>query len=378
MIAEQQLAKSEIEASLTIAAARPRDEKVCFDSLIISCQRPGLASESQYNYSRGGTDISGPSIKLMEVIAQKWGNLDFGFRELARFPGEGGRAGESIVEAYAWDLESNTRRRVQFTVQHVREKKSGNTPLTDPRDIYEMVANMAQRRVRTCLENIIPRDIQDAACEECDRTLRAKITDVAKMSREMVEAFARVGVSQSQIEARIQRRLDAITPAQIIGLQKIFNGIRDGISHASDWFPSEEPAGEKKSAIEQAKDALRKTNGAAKKEAPQAGNAEPKKPDEPVKEQWTGDADKSSGFVANTGTQVDQAAEQHAKEHGGELPNEPSPLELAKGMFPTLDTVAEVDKYVDWLWETHPSLTQAEKTAIGKEASKRRLQIPRT
>ena len=80
-MAEQQRAKSEIEAALTIAAARPRDEKLAMDNILISCQRSGLAAKSQYEYARGGTAISGASIVLMEAIAQRYGNLEFGFRE---------------------------------------------------------------------------------------------------------------------------------------------------------------------------------------------------------------------------------------------------------------------------------------------------------
>ena len=187
------------------------------------------------------------------------------------------------MEAFAWDLESNTRRKVQFTVQHVREKKGGNITLTDPRDIYELLANQAQRRVRTCLENIIPRDIQDAACEECDKTLKAEIKDIAKASDGLLKAFMAIGVSREQIEARIQRRLDAITPAQIIALRKIGASIRDGISDPADWFPVAATDGEQKSTLDKAKDALRKpTANGSQPTKPEA--TQPPKPDEASQE----------------------------------------------------------------------------------------------
>jgi len=235
-MAEQQRAKSEIEAALTIAAARPRDQKAAMDNILIQCQRPNLAAKSQYQYAKGGTDISGPTIDLMEVVAQCWGNLEFGFRELQRFAGRGGQPGESVVEAFSWDLQTNTRRRTQFVVSHSERTKRGLKLFTDPRDVYEYVANQAQRRVRTTLENIIPRDIVESAIEECDKTLKASIADPAKAVVDMLKAFAPMGVSREMIEGRIQRRLDAITPAQIVALRKIYTSLKDGMSEPADWF----------------------------------------------------------------------------------------------------------------------------------------------
>lgn len=269
MIAEQQRAKSEIEAALTIAAARPRDQAASLDRILTSCQRLGVAQDSQYQYARGGADICGPNIRLMEVIAQQWGNIEFGFRELARFPGQNGQPGESVVEAFSWDLETNTRRRTQFTVSHSERTKKGLKIFTDPRDIYEWVANQAQRRVRTCLENIIPRDIQDAACEECDATLKAKVPVTPDLLKKLVAEFAKFGVTKDALEARIQRRLDTVTAAQVVSLRKIYASIRDGLSQAGDWFPAPEPP---KSAIDDAKDKMRKT---AKEEPPQEADPAP-------------------------------------------------------------------------------------------------------
>src|SRR5262249_38347346 len=62
------------------------------------------------------------------------------------------------------------------------------------------------------------------------------------------DAFAEFGVTAAQIETRIQRRLEAIRPAQVVGLRKVYNSLRDGMSVAADWFdanvPLADPAGE--------------------------------------------------------------------------------------------------------------------------------------
>ena len=201
------------------------------------------------------------TIDLMEVVAQQWGNIEFGFRELSRFPGVGGGPGESVVEAFAWDLETNVKRKVQFTVQHAEKTKKGTRVITGGRDIYEWVANQAQRRVRTCLENIIPRDIYEMAGNECEKTMQANVGNIKEAVAKLIPAFAHYGVTKEMLEARLQRRIETISAAQVVYLRTIWAGLRDGVSHPEDWFDmsageSKEPTS-KPSAADQAKKKMR-------------------------------------------------------------------------------------------------------------------------
>jgi hypothetical protein len=228
---ESSRAIQEVQAAMVIAKRFPRDEKSALDRILNACSRQSLAEQALYTYGRGGTDISGPSIRLAEAIAQQWGNLQFGIRELEQ------RNGESTVEAFAWDVETNTRQVKIFQVPHVRYSKSkGNTPLSDPRDIYELVANQGSRRLRACILGVIPGDIVEEAVRQCDATLSASADNGPEAQKKILEAFKSHGVTKEQIEKRIQRRIDAITPAQVIQLRKIAISIRDGMSSPADWF----------------------------------------------------------------------------------------------------------------------------------------------
>jgi hypothetical protein len=227
---DQARAVAEVQAALAIAKSAPRDPAAAVDRLLNACTRPTLAEVAVYQYARGGNDITGPSIRLAEAAAQCWGNLQYGIREVEQ------RDGASLVQAYAWDVESNTRREVIFSVPHTRHAKSGAYALTDPRDIYEAVANAGARRLRACILGIIPGDVIDAAVRQCEVTLRTKSDTGEDAIARMVDAFAAFDVTRAQIEARIQRRLDAITPAQIAGLKKIYVSLRDGMSAPGDWF----------------------------------------------------------------------------------------------------------------------------------------------
>lgn len=226
-------AVAEVQAALLIARSSPRDQKAACDRIAVACQRPGLASSALYSYSRGGTDITGPSIRLAEAIAQCWGNLQFGVRELEQ------RNGASTVQAYCWDVETNTRREVTFTVTHTRHTRRGATRLEDPRDIYEMVANQGARRLRACILAVIPGDVVEEAVAQCEATMHASADCSPAGISKMVKAFGDLGVTKEQIEKRIQRRIDAIQPAQVVALKKVYQSLRDGMSTPAEWFEVE-------------------------------------------------------------------------------------------------------------------------------------------
>lgn len=258
---EQQRAIAEVQGAIVLAKRFRRDEMQALDRILVACQRPGLAEQALYSYSRGGTEITGPSIRLAEAIAQNWGNLSFGIRELEQ------RNGESTVEAFCWCMETNVRQTKTFQVKHERYTKKGKYSLEDPRDIYELIANQGARRLRAAILGIIPGDVIEAAVAQCEATLKAKADTSPEALKKLCDAFAAYKVTKEQIEKRIQRRLDTITPAQLIQLRKIYNSLKDGMSGPADWFeavPAPEAEGEKAATLKD------KVKAAAAKPAAQA------------------------------------------------------------------------------------------------------------
>lgn len=229
---------AETQAKYMMAQHFPRDVIGNMDKILNAFTRPNLAEKSQYQFARGGSDIVGPSIRAAEAIAQQWGNMEFGFRELARNVGADG-VPFSDVEAFAIDLESRNRRPLQFIVKHWRDTKGGGYKLKDERDIYELIANQAQRRVRACILAMIPGDVIDGAMQQAEVTLRTKADTSPEAMAKMVEAFAPFGVTKEHIEKRIQRRLDTIQPAQVVMLKRVYASLRDDMSTPGDWFDIE-------------------------------------------------------------------------------------------------------------------------------------------
>lgn len=234
-LSDQGRAIAEVQAAMIIARQSPRNQIAVMDKIINACTRPSLADAAVYQYSRGGSDISGPSIRLAEAIAQQWGNIQFGFNELSRGLDHDGVT-YSEIGAYAWDLESNTRRPLQFRVRHWRDTKKGGYALKDERDIYEMIANQAQRRVRACILAVIPGDVTEAAVKQCEITLKATADTSTDGIKKLLDAFDVFGVTKDQIEKRIQRKIVSIQPAQVVNLKKVYASLRDGMSSPDEWF----------------------------------------------------------------------------------------------------------------------------------------------
>jgi hypothetical protein len=228
---ESERAIAEVQAKLVIAMRNERKPARAYDQVIKTCQRYEFAEEATYSYKRGSETIGGPSIRLAEAIARAWGTIEFGTRELSR------KDGVSEMEAYCWDLQTNTQSSQKFTVKHVRDTKSGQYPVKGERDIYEVTANMAGRRLRARILAIVPPDLVSAALEECARTLaNGDGNPLADRIAKAVAAFSKLGVNKFLLEARLKHPVDAITGEELSELIRIHNSIRDGQSAASEWF----------------------------------------------------------------------------------------------------------------------------------------------
>ena len=226
---------AEMQTKFLMAERFPRDERRAMDGVINTFSRKTMAEMASYAFAKGGSNVTGLSIHSMQAIAQQWGNIEFGWSEVSRGIAPDG-VPFSEVRAFAWDLQSRTCRPLQFIVRHWRDTKAGGYKLKDEREIYELCANMAQRRVRSCLEAVIPRDVQDTAEKQAALTLRANADTSPEAMAKMVAAFEPFGVTKDHIEKRIQRRIDAIEPAQVVMLKRIYASLRDEMSTAAEWF----------------------------------------------------------------------------------------------------------------------------------------------
>lgn len=233
---------SEVQAAIIVAQRCPRDEVRAQRDLITACKRRTLAESATYCYPRGGEIVKGPSIRLAEVAARVWGNVQYGWKEVEK------DHDKTVFEAYAWDVQTNVRVSRRFSQKHERySKKKGKQKLTDERDIYELVANAAARRMRACILEIIPGDVIEDALLQCERT---KLNGAKEMPMEdrikiMVQKFQSVSVTIEMLERRLKHPLKEISLEEMGTLADIFTSLKDGISTREDWFKTTEIREEK-------------------------------------------------------------------------------------------------------------------------------------
>ena len=223
----------EVQAAMVIAKRFPRDEFEAFERIRKACQRKNLAESATYMYPKGGTKVTGPSIRLAEALASSWGNIDYGIIELEQ------NDKFSSVMAYAWDLETNTRQSKIFTVPHIRySNKKGNEKLTDPRDIYEMVANQGARRVRACILGVIPGDVVDSAVDMCNETLSKNLDGpIEDTVKKTLASFKdKFGVTKEMIEKYLGYKTESFTAQDIVKLRGVYSSLKDGMSKREDFF----------------------------------------------------------------------------------------------------------------------------------------------
>lgn len=246
---ESSRAVAEAQGKLVIAKRFPRDPEQAYAKAIQACRRKSLAERAFYKFPRGKETVEGPTIRFAEELARCWGNVDYGIKELSQM------GGRSEMQAYAWDLETNTMSAQTFTNPHKREVKGTMQSLTSLRDIYEVNANNAARRLRARILAILPNYLVEDAIAECKRTLLGKTDEpLIDRVRKMIVAFEKFGVTQEMIEIRLGRKVNTMNADDLVDYTGIYNSLKDGMSKVSDWFEYGTDASELANEIDEMED----------------------------------------------------------------------------------------------------------------------------
>ena len=236
---ESSRAIAEAQGKLIIAKKFPRDEVQAYAKAMQACQRPKMAQTAFYAYPRGGSTVSGASIRFAEELARCWGNVDYGIKELSR------DSGKSEMQAYAWDMETNTISVQNYTNPHQRESGGKMVKLTSDRDIYEINANMAARRLRARILAVLPNWFVEDCINECKKTLAGKNEEpIIDRVRKMLVQFERFSVTKEMIEKRLKHTIETTTQDEFVDLVGIFNSLKDKQSSVADWFEQPKTRGE--------------------------------------------------------------------------------------------------------------------------------------
>ena len=221
-----------VQSQVILAKKFPRQQHEVLKKIKQATDRIDFAKMAVYSYPRGGQLVTGPSIRTAEMLARSCGNIDFGVRQVNK------TQTESTMETWAYDLESNLRTSRTFTIPHIRSTKKGPQNLTDDRDIYELTANMASRRLRACILQLIPGDLVQIAVDNSYQTMKNGDgkTPLVDRIQKIVLAFLELGVAAKDLEARLGHSIETCNHDEFVDLYRIYTSLKDGITSRKDWF----------------------------------------------------------------------------------------------------------------------------------------------
>lgn len=230
-IVEQSRAVAEVAAAVSVAQANPRSETNARNVMLENCGRLSVATRAFYEVPNRG---AGPSIHLARELARIWGNVDYGVRELSRDD----EAGESEMQVWAWDQQTNSRSTRSFIAPHVRMKRGNRERLTDISDIYLSNQNVGARAVRECIFAVLPGWFVAEAEARCKDTIKnGDGRPFADRVDEAVDKFGELSVTVPQLEERLDAKRDKWNPSHLTQLVRIYTSITiDGIP-AAEYFP---------------------------------------------------------------------------------------------------------------------------------------------
>ena len=231
---EQSRAAAEVLAAVEVAQRFPRDVQYARNQMIESCQQTYLAERAFFRFPRAGGAVSGASVHLARELARCWGHIQYGIVELRRDD----EYAQSEMQAWAWDVQTNSRVSTTFIVPHLRDTKQGPSQLKELRDIYENNANNGARRVREMIFAILPPWFVAEAKDRCNATLTdgAGIPLATRIAN-AIEKFSTIGVTLAQLESKVGSPNGRWTPHDAAQLAVIYQSIQRGEIRKEEEFP---------------------------------------------------------------------------------------------------------------------------------------------
>jgi hypothetical protein len=245
--------RSEVEMQITAAHQHPRKIKVFLQTATAMATITREVAESCiYTLPRGVDDegnkkqITGPSVRLAEIMASSYGNLHVGARVLDADDKE------IIAQGVAWDLEKNVRITVE-TRRRITNKKGKR--FSD--DMVTVTGNAAASiALRNAIFRIVPRSYVQAVYQRARAVAVGSVQTLTQRRGEAIANFNRLGVSTERVLERVGKAgVVDVGLEELETLIGIATAIRDHGATIEEHFPSakviEPSAGTSTAALEE-------------------------------------------------------------------------------------------------------------------------------
>ncbi len=271
------LSKAEIDQQITTAKTYPRSVNRAVQSILsLVTIDEDAAEEATYALPRGGKPITGPSIRMAEIVAGQWGNCRVGARVVHIDRAEKYVEAEGVFH----DLETNT-----ATTARVRRRISDKNGRLFSDDMIIVTGNAACAIAkRNAILGGVPKAVWRKAYDAAIDVVKGDQKTLAERRAAVFKAFAAFGVKPEQLFAALGiAGEDDITLEHIPTLTGMRAALKSGEETVETMFGSAggkaAAGGERKSTRDKMQDiADRKDKGGSDKP-----RDEPRKASEPEK-----------------------------------------------------------------------------------------------
>lgn len=224
-----QIVGAEVDMQVSTAKRYPRQLGVVMDkALSMATRSEDIAADCFYVLPRGARKISGPSIRLAEIMVSCWGNLRGEMRTLG--------ADDNHVEGQAmvWDLETNVAIR--------KEEKRRITHSDGRRYNDDMIATTGRAAAaiafREAAFKVIPRVYVDEIYDACRKVAVGNIKTLGQQRTKALDHFHRYGITDDRILAVLERAsIEEVTLDDVETLRGIRTAIKDKQIKPDEAFP---------------------------------------------------------------------------------------------------------------------------------------------
>ena len=273
-------AQHEIQSAIIIARKFPRNEKACFQKLMLAAMRTSFAEDAMYSFPRGDKNVTGPSVNLAREAARLWGNIRFGLY-VVRDDEE-----TRLIRGFAYDVESNVKVEVEDDFKKLIQRKvKGGKPgetewlIPDERDLRELTNRRGAILLRNALLSVMPKDLIEDALYQCSKTLESQASSNPEGERKrLLVDFGALHISVESIEKKLGHAFDQSTPKELAELRGVCKSITDGHTTWAEYTREAEP---KEQVSDPNKDALKAGQEALKRQQEQPKPQDSKPADPP-------------------------------------------------------------------------------------------------
>ena len=222
------LNRSEIDIQISTAKKFPRNITKCLSTIeTLATLDKEVAASCFYSLPRDGKTVSGPSVRMAEIVASAWGNL----RVQARIIGNDGKI--ITAQGVCHDLETNVATSVE-----VKRKITNRYGKTFSEDMQVVTGNAACAiAMRNAVFKVVPAAYCKKVLDKAKKLSVGEGKEFEQVRKDTIKWFASVGVSSKTLFdfLSVKSELD-ITAEMVSDLRGMATAIQEGSSTIEEIF----------------------------------------------------------------------------------------------------------------------------------------------